>query len=71
MKRKHLWLLACACALTGSAAVAQSSITKVATETEDEGCTCSSCSPGSQDCVYIICSDPSQSGMCKGKYNDT
>lgn len=38
---------------------------------EIESCTCSSCSPGSMDCVYIICEDPSQSGMCHGKYNDT
>jgi hypothetical protein len=71
MRRKHLYLLACLCAMTGTGALAQAQSSRNVSEIaqEDEGCRCGSCSPGSRDCVYIVCSDPNQSGMCYGVYH--
>lgn len=68
MRRKHLWLLALACATAGTAAVTQAQSNSTNVDERDFSCDCSSyCGSGFASCVYIVCSEPSQSKQCYGR----
>jgi hypothetical protein len=68
MRRKHLWLLALACVMTGTAAIAQSASERSVSDDIITGCS-DYCSRGLMHCVTIIYGDGSPPQSCNGVYN--
>lgn len=70
--KRNLFLNACLAVSIAMPLVTAAALS--ATRSADEGCECEAakCSlDPNRDCYTIICSDPEQSKVCKGRWNET